>query len=321
MPCCESLSLEGIEEHDEQLELSLQFRHTVDKDRSIGWHQVNKRTQRSRYAALSCLSTISCAVADTDSAALPSSSFRLFFLPPPQLATTSFNLQRSPRRFFLSVLSGPRVGQSTRIIALRARARSDTCRDHRPPSCTLGHRLTTLSFHRFYERNQPIIPHVICWNRDGIFHLKQYNTSSSWSVTRVHAVTKQQPLWLSLPFRSVAARTRLPLSIHPSIHPSIYPSTPRSIRLNEQQESSRLGIKFSSIPTLTFSSSTPGSRTGATIGLDAGRICHSCCVSGEGLARVPAAASVCVITVHDRWATIKKARYVHGGVSERVAPY
>lgn len=123
------------------------------------------------------------------------------------------------------------------------------------------------------------------------------------------------------PFYSVAARTRLPLSIHPSIHPSIYPSTPRSIRLDEQQESSRLGIKFSSIPTLTFSSSTPGSRTGTTIELDAGRICHSCCVSGEGLARVPAAASVCVITVHDRWATIKKARYVHGGVSERVAPY
>lgn len=24
---------------------------------------------------------------------------------------------------------------------------------------------------------------------------------------------------------------------------------------------------------------------------------------------------------HDRWLTIKKARYVHGGVSERVAPY
>lgn len=317
MPCCESLSLEGIEEHDEQLELSLQLCHTVDKDRSIGWHQVNKRTQRSRYAALSCLSAISCAVADTDSAALPSSSFRLFFLPPPQLATTSFNLQRSPRRFFLSVLSGPRVGQSTRIIALRARARSDTCRDHRPPSCTLGHRLTTLSFHRFYERNQPIIPHVICptrWNLSLETIQHDARVISNLSARGYKTAT---PLTIA-PFYSVAARTRLPLSIHPSIHPSIYPSTPRSIRLNEQQESSRLGIKFSSIPTLTFSSSTPGSRT---TGLDAGRICHSCCVSGEGLARVPAAASVCVITVHDRWATIKKARYVHGGVSERVAPY
>lgn len=39
------------------------------------------------------------------------------------------------------------------------------------------------------------------------------------------------------------------------------------------------------------------------------------------MARVSPAASVCVITVHDRWLTIKKARYVHGGVSERVAPY
>lgn len=125
----------------------------------------------------------------------------LFFLPPPQLANRS-NLQRSPRGFFLSVLSGPRVGQSTRIIALRARARSDTCRGHRPPSCTLGQRLTTLSFHRFYKRNPPIIPHVICPTLTanlGILHLEQYQPMMlKWSVTWVHAVTKQQPLWLSL---------------------------------------------------------------------------------------------------------------------------
>lgn len=65
--------LEGIEDMNNSD--SLQLCHTVDKDRSIGWHQVNKRTQRSRYAALSCLSAISCAV-HTDSA-LPSSSFFL----------------------------------------------------------------------------------------------------------------------------------------------------------------------------------------------------------------------------------------------------
>lgn len=221
MPCCESLSLEGIEEHDEQLELSLQLCHTVDKDRSIGWHQVNKRTQRSRYAALSCLSAISCAVAGTDSAALPSSSFRLFFLPPPQLATTSFNLQRSPRRFFLSVLSGPRVGQSTRIIALRARARSDTCRDHRPPSCTLGHRLTTLSFHRFYERNQPIIPHVICPTRWNLSLGIQYNTMLELiSNPGARGYKTATPLTIA-PF-SLSRGTHSPSSLYPSIYPSIY---------------------------------------------------------------------------------------------------
>lgn len=149
--------LEGIEDMNSS-DNSLQLCHTVDKDRSIGWHQVNKRTQRSRYAALSCLSAISCAV-DTVSA-LPSSSFRR--VSSSATICQSFNLQRSPRGFFLSVLSGPRVGQSTRIIALRARARSDTCRDHRPPSCTLGQRSTTLSFHLFSKRNPPIIPHVIC---------------------------------------------------------------------------------------------------------------------------------------------------------------
>lgn len=185
----------------------------------------------------------------------------LFFLPPPQLANRS-NLQRSPRGFFLSVLSGPRVGQSTRIIALRARARSDTCRGHRPPSCTLGQRLTTLSFHRFYKRNPPIIPHVICPTLTAMESCT-WNNTNRWCSSNLGArgyKTATPLTQLIAPFSSVAARTRLPLSLSLSIlRPFVRYYWTNNKNLHD-------GGKFSSIPTLTFSSLHPVRKQG----LDAG---------------------------------------------------
>lgn len=248
---------------------SLQLCHTVDKDRSIGWHQVNKRTQRSRYAALSCLSAISCAV-DTVSA-LPSSSFRR--VSSSATIGQSFNLQRSPRGFFLSVLSGPRVGQSTRIIALRARARSDTCRDHRPPSCTLGQRSTTLSFHRFSKRNPPIIPHVICPTLTATKSCTWNNTNRRCSNDQQPGCTRLQnsnPFDSAAPlialFSSVAARTRLPLSFSLPLFPSLSTSFDTIGRTPGTTRIFTIGVSFLLFPLFLSLLYTRSENKGTRIG-------------------------------------------------------